>query len=101
MTIVFDKDLATERRIYVDNVQEQIMENRITATYEREMNEGFVPQDLKAFDNRGFSTITILDNTGNERPLQKDYNYIDMIQVSYMDVINVYNIIVSILKQEK
>ena len=101
MTIVFDKDLATERRIYVDNLQEQIMENRITATYEREMNEGFVPQDLSNFDNRSFSTITILDNTGKERPLQKDYNYIDMVQASYMDVINVYSIIVSILKQEK
>ena len=35
MTIVFDKDLATERRVYVDNVQQQVMENRITATYER------------------------------------------------------------------
>lgn len=101
MTIVFDKDLATERRVYVDNVQEQVMENRITATYEREMIEGFVPQDLSAFDNRGFSTIAILDNSGKERPLQKDYNYIDMVQASYMDVINIYSIIVSILKQEK
>lgn len=99
MTIVFDKDLATERRVYVDNVQEQVMENRITATYEREMIEGFVPQDLSTFDNRSFSTIAILDNTGKERPLQKDYNYIDMVQASYMDVINVYSIIVSILKQ--
>ena len=97
MVIIFDKDLTTQRTLIVDNIQEQVMENRITGSYEREMVEGFQAQDLSNFTNRSFTTLNVYDNEGNALPIQKTYNYIDMVQVSYMDAINVYSVIISIL----
>ena len=99
MVIIFDKDLTTQRTLVVDNIQEQVMENRITGSYEREMVEGFQAQDLSNFTNRSFTTLNVYDNEGNALPIQKTYNYIDMVQVSYMDAINVYSVIISILNQ--
>lgn len=99
MVIIFDKDLTTQRTLIVDNIQEQVMENRITGSYEREMVEGFQAQDLSNFTNRSFTTLNVYDNEGNALPIQKTYNYIDMVQVSYMDAINVYSVIISILNQ--
>ena len=99
MVIIFDKDLTTQRTLIVDNIQEQVMENRITGSYEREMVEGFKTQDLSNFTNRSFTTLNVYDNDGNALPIQKTYNYIDMVQVSYMDAINVYSVIISILNQ--
>lgn len=99
MVIIFDKDLTTQRTLVVDNIQEQVMEDRITGSYEREMAEGFQTQDLSNFTNRSFTTLNVYDNDGNALPIQKTYNYIDMVQVSYMDAINVYSVIISILNQ--
>ena len=99
MVIIFDKDLTTQRTLVVDNIQEQGMENRITGSYKHEMVEGFQTQDLSNFTNRSFTTLNIYDNEGNALPIQKTYNYIDMVQVSYMDAINVYSVIISILNQ--
>ena len=99
MVIIFDKDLTTQRTLVVDNIQEQVMENRITGSYERETVEGFQTQDLSNFTNRSFTTLNVYDNEGNALPIQKTYNYIDMVQVSYMDAINVYSVIISILNQ--
>lgn len=99
MVIIFDKDLTTQRTLVVDNIQEQVMENRITGSYEREMVERFQTQDLSNFTNRSFTTLNVYDNDGNSLPIQKTYNYIDMVQVSYMDAINVYSVIISILNQ--
>ena len=99
MVIIFDKDLTTQRTLVVDNIQEQVMENRITGSYEREMVEGFQTQDLSTFTNRSCTTLNVYDNDGNPLPIQKTYNYIDMVQVSYMDAINVYSVIISILNQ--
>ena len=99
MVIIFDKDLTTQRTLVVDNIQEQVMEDRITGSYEREMVEGFQIQDLSNFTNRSFTTLNVYDNDGNALPIQKTYNYIDMVQVSYMDAINVYSVIISILNQ--
>ena len=97
MVIIFDKDLTTQRTLVVDNIQEQVMDNR--SSYEREMVEGFQTQDLSNFTNRSFTTLNVYDNDGNPLPIQKTYNYIDMVQVSYMDAINVYSVIISILNQ--
>lgn len=96
MVIIFDKDLDTQRVLVVDNFQEQVLENRITATYEREMNEGFQVQDLSAFTNRSFTTLNVYDNDGKALAIQKTYNNIDMVQTSYIDSVNIYNVIISI-----
>lgn len=99
MVIIFDKDLDTQRTVVVDNIQEQLMEDRITATYEREMVEGFATQDLSDFTSRSFTTMNVYDNEGKPLSIQKTYNYIEMVQVSYMDAINIYSVIISILNK--
>lgn len=84
MTIIFDKNLSTERSISIDFFTEQVLDQRLNAHWEKIVSDPSEIPDVSSFENnRSFETIEIQDH-GISIPIQGNYNRIAQVSATYI-----------------
>lgn len=84
MTIIFDKNLSTERSISIDFFTEQILDQRLHANWEKIVSDSSEIPEVKNFvNNRTFETIEIQDH-GISIPIQGTYNRVAQVSTTYI-----------------
>ena len=90
MTIIVDKNTASERSLEVDYVTENLVDHQLMCGYERPLPD-VQPQDLSSFSNNSFTTIEVHDGD-RALPLQGSYSSIAALQTNYYSSINIYSL---------
>lgn len=90
MTIIFDKNTASEKSLEVDYVTENLVDHQLMCGYERPLAD-VQPQDLSSFSNNSFTTIEVHDGD-RVLPLQGSYSSIAALQTNYYSSINIYSL---------
>ena len=90
MTLIFDKNTASERGLEVDYVTENLVDHQLVCGYERPLADA-QPQDLSSFSNNSFTTIEVHDGD-RVLPLQGNYSSIAALQTNYYSSINIYSL---------
>ena len=84
MTIIFDKNLSTERSIAINFFTEQILDQRLHANWEKIISDSTEIPDISDFvNNKNFETIEVQDN-GITIPIQGTYNRIAQVSTTYI-----------------
>ena len=106
MTIIFDKNLSTERSIAINFFTEQLLDRRLHANWEKNISDSTEIPDVSGFiNNKNFNTIEVQDNSINipdstdevqdnsiNIPVQGTYNRIAQVSTTYIAENKSYNL---------
>lgn len=92
MTIIFDKNLSTERSIAINFFTEQLLDRRLHANWEKNISDSTEIPDVSGFiNNKNFNTIEVQDNSISI-PVQGTYNRIAQVSTTYIAENQSYNL---------
>lgn len=92
MTIIFDKNLSTERSIAINFFTEQLLDRRLHANWEKNISDSTEIPDVSDFvNNKNFNTIEVQDNSISI-PVQGTYNRIAQVSTTYIAENKSYNL---------
>lgn len=91
MTIIFDKNLSTERSIAINFFTEQLLDRRLHANWEKNISDSTEIPDVSGFINNKIYTIEVQDNSISI-PVQGTYNRIAQVSTTYIAENQSYNL---------
>lgn len=101
MQVIFDRGTSSQRSLALDNLTERPLEGRITGSRTINIKGGGSVPDLSPFmDDRGFSTITVVSDSGAEIPITCQANYIADLSATYIEPDGVYVISITLTTLE-
>lgn len=93
MLVIFDKGLASEKTIEMDNMFEYPLDNNMNLTKEIYIKEGVVIPDYAPLEeNFPFTTLNIVSGNGIEIPLAGKYNKVVGMSINYFDADKRYSV---------